>query len=201
MAQALAKARKRLTHDQRHEHLLDVAAKLMLEHGFEAVTMEAVKEHAGVSRGLTYTHFVNAEELVFALYEREMTELERRLDAMDATSRTFDERVRLATRTYFDFVADRGGLLATLQLKLPERWFKPTVRERLSRLLRHWSDEVEREFAISPALARTLARSSLAATEMLAAALRSKHLTRADAERLSTEFVLGGLRRAASHKP
>jgi len=198
MAQALAKARKRLTHDERHEHLLDVAAKLMLEHGFEALTMEAVKERAGVSRGLTYTHFVNAEELVFALYEREMTELERRLDAM-AAGGSFDERVRLATRTYFDFVADRGGLLATLQLKLPERWFKPSVRERLARLLRHWSDEVEREFEVSPVVARTLARSALAASEMLAAALRGKHLTRRDAERLSSEFVLGGLRRAAGH--
>ena len=135
MAQTLAKTRKRLTHEERHEHLLDVAAKLMLEHGFEALTMEAVKERAGVSRGLAYTHFVSAEELVFALYEREMTELERRLDAMAAASGSFDDRVRIATQTYFAFVADRGGLLATLQIKLPERWFKPSVRERLARLL------------------------------------------------------------------
>src|SRR5580704_16717484 len=108
MAQALAKARKRLTHDERHEHLLDVAAKLMLEHGFEAVTMEALKDRAGVSRGLTYTHFEDAGELVFALYEREMTELERRLDSM-ATAGSFDERVKLATRTYFDFAGDRAN--------------------------------------------------------------------------------------------
>ena len=179
MAQRLAKARKRLTHDERREHLLDVTAELMLADGFEAVTMEAVKDRAGVSRGLAYTHFENAEELVFALYEREMTELERRLDAL-ATSisagKTFDERVRLATRTYFGFVVDRGGLLATLQLKLPQRWFKPSVLERLGRLLRHWSDEVEREFGVSPAFARALARSALAASEMLAAALRGKHL-------------------------
>jgi AcrR family transcriptional regulator len=197
MPQTLAKTRKRLTHEERHEHLLDVAAKLMLEHGFEAVTMEAVKERAGVSRGLAYTHFVSAEELVFALYEREMTELERRLDAMAATSGAFDDRVRTATQTYFAFVADRGGLLATLQIKLPERWFEASVRERLARLLRHWSDAVEQEFGVTQAHARSLSRAALAATEMLAAALRGKYLTRGDAERLSAEFVIGGLRRAA----
>ncbi len=198
MAQALAK--KRLTHDQRRAHLLDVATELLLEHGFEAVTMEAIKERAGISRGLAYTHFDNAEELVFALYEREMTELERRLDAMGALPATFDERVRLATTTYFAFVADRGGLLATLQLKLSERWFQPSVRARLARLLRHWSDEVERELGVPAELARPLARASLAATEMMAAALRSKQVTRADAERMSVEFVLGGLWRAASRR-
>src|SRR5882724_8056051 len=121
VAQQLAKQRRRLTHDQRREHLLDVAAKLLTEHGFESVTMEAIKERAGVSRGLAYTHFDNAEELVFALYEREMTELEARLDALALTG-SFDDRVRLATRAYFEFVADRGGLLATLQMKLPQRW-------------------------------------------------------------------------------
>src|SRR5258705_2279925 len=116
MAQALAKARKRLSHDKRREHLLDVSAALLLEKGFEAVTMEAVKERANISRGLVYTHFENAEELVFALYEREMTELEARLAAMGAASDTFEDRVPLANQTYFGFIAERGGLLATLQI-------------------------------------------------------------------------------------
>src|SRR5580765_7935568 len=156
--------KRRLTADARREQLLDVAAALLLEHGFESVTMEAVKERAGISRGLVYTHFDSAEELVFALYEREMTELERRLDTL-AAGGSFADRVRTATRTYFEFVADRGGLLATLQMKLPQRWFKPEVRERLARLLHHWSGELEREYAMPAEHARIVARASLAATE------------------------------------
>jgi len=197
MAQALVKQRRRLSAEQRREHLLEVAAQLMLEHGFEAVTMEAIKERAGISRGLAYIYFKDVEELVFALYEREMTELERRLDAMHVTSSSFDERVRAATEIYFDFVVDRGGLLATLQMKLPQRWFKASVRERLARLLAHWSDEVERAFDVPTKHAQALARAALAATEMIAAGLRGKLLTRGDAEHLATHFVLGGLKRAA----
>jgi len=198
MAQALAKQPKRLPAEQRREQLLDVAAALMLEHGFEAVTMEAIKERAGISRGLAYQYFLNAEELVFALYEREMTELEKRLDAMHVASSSFEERVRAATQIYFDFVVDRGGLLATLQMKLPQRWFKPSVRERLARLLRYWSDEVQRAYEDVPLKhAQALARAALAASEMFATALRGKLITRGDAEYLATHFVLGGLKRAA----
>src|ERR1051325_7576040 len=119
-------ARKRMRSEDRREQLRDVAAALLLEHGFDAVTMEAVKERAGVSRGLAYNHWNNAEELVFALYEREMTELESRLDAMTAGG-SFEQRVHAATKIYFDFIVDRGGLLATLQINLPQRWFKPNV--------------------------------------------------------------------------
>src|SRR5215470_16516396 len=197
MAQVLVKQRRRLSAEQRREHLLEVAAQLMLEHGFEAVTMEAIKERAGISRGLAYIYFKDVEELVFALYEREMTELERRLAAMHVTSSSFDERVRAATEIYFDFVVDRGGLLATLQMKLPQRWFKASVRERLARLLAHWSDEVERAFDVPHKHAQALARAALAATEMIAAGLRGKVLTRGDAEHLATHFVLGGLKLAA----
>jgi AcrR family transcriptional regulator len=188
---------RRMSGEARREHLLDTAASLLVQHGFEAVTMEAIRERAGISRGLAYTHFENAEELVFALYEREMTELERRLDEMGDTGATFDDRVRAATRVYFDFIVDRGGLLATLQMKLPQRWFKPSVRERLVRLLRYWSDAIERELGVTTDHARALARACLAATEMIALALRSNVVVRADAERLSTDFVLGGLRAIA----
>ncbi len=198
MAPVPAKHRKRLTSEARREQLIDVAAELLLERGFESVTMEAVRERAGISRGLGYNHFENAEELVFALYEREMTELERRLDQVGPGTGSFEDRVRAATRTYFGFVAERGGLLATLQIKLPQRWFKPSVRERLSRLYRHWSDAIERELGVPAEPARALARASLAASEMFAAAWRSKLLSRAEAERMSIEYVLGGLWRASS---
>jgi AcrR family transcriptional regulator len=199
MAQTLAKAGKRLSAEQRREHLLDVAAAILVEQGFEAITMEAVRERAGVSRGLTYTHFLNAEELIYALYERERAELDRRLDAACSGVATLDGRIRAAARAYFEFVSDRGGLFATLQIKLLDRRSKASVKARLSRLFRYWSDEIERELSVSHETAGSLARASLAAAEMFIAAWRAKHITRIDAERMTVEFVLGGLRAAAAH--
>src|SRR5439155_10623058 len=129
-----------------------------------------------------------------ALYEREMTVLEERLDELGEAIGSFEVRVRAATKVYFNFVVDRHGLLATLQMKLPERWFKPSVRERLVRLLRYWSDAVERELGVPTEEARSLARASLAATEGIAASLRSGYINRDHAAQMSAEYVLGGLR-------
>src|SRR5262245_52696623 len=121
MTQTLAKTGKRLPAAQRREQLLEVAAAICLEHGFEALNMETVKERAGVSRGLAYLHFANAEELAFALYEREVAELDRRIAAASGAAGSFEERVRTTMRAYFDFVVERGGLLAILQIKLHDR--------------------------------------------------------------------------------
>jgi AcrR family transcriptional regulator len=183
-----------LTGEQRREHLLDVAAEILAEHGFDAVTMEAVKDRAGVSRGLTYTHFVNAEELIYALYERERIELDRRLDEACANVETFDDRIRAAAHAYFGFVGDRGSLFATLQIKLIDRWSKPSVKARLSRLFKYWTDEIEGELGVPLGVAGSLARASLAAAEMLISAWRGNHITRDEAERMCVDFILGGLR-------
>src|SRR5678816_4353021 len=102
MAQILAKTGRRLPAEQRREHLLDVAAAILLEHGYEALTMEAVKERAGVSRGLTYVHFANADELAFALYEREVAALDRRIAEVAAETTSFEDRVRGAMHAYLE---------------------------------------------------------------------------------------------------
>lgn len=200
MAQPQAKKGRRLTSDARREHLLDLAAAILLEHGFEAVTMEAVKERGKISRGLAYTHFANADDLLFALYEREVSELDRRIATAGVAAGSFEERVRAAIRTYFDFVAERGGLLAELQIKLTGRWLKPSAQQRLTRLFGFWSDEIESEFGVSADAAGALAVAALAASEALAAAWRAKKLTRRDAETLSIAFALGGLRGAIAER-
>jgi len=194
LAQASARTGKRLTGEQRREHLLEVAAEILADQGFDAVTMEAVRERAGVSRGLTYTHFVNAEELIYALYERERAVLDSRLEEACANVETFDDRIRAAARAYFDFVGDRGSLFATLQIKLIDRWNKASVKARLSRLFKYWSDEIEKELGVSREQAAALSRASLAASEALISAWRAKHITRGEAERMCVDFVLGGLR-------
>jgi AcrR family transcriptional regulator len=48
--------------------LLAAARSLLEEHGFEALTMAAVAERAGVSRRAIYLHFTSRSELVSALF-------------------------------------------------------------------------------------------------------------------------------------
>jgi AcrR family transcriptional regulator len=198
MTQILAKTGRRLPAEKRREHLLDVAAALLLEEGFEAVTMEAVKDRAGVSRGLAYVHFANAEELAFALYEREVNELDRRITGVRGMTGSFEDRVRAAMTIYLDFAAERGGLMALLQVKLTGRWSQPSAQEALGRRFGFWSEEIERELGLPANVAGALARAAVAAVEAFAAAWRMKKLGRKEAEAMAIAFALGGLRDAVA---
>ena len=162
--------------------------------------MESVKERAGVSRGLAYIHFANAEELAFALYEREAAELDRRIAEAATQTGGFEDRVRAAMRAYLDFAGERGGLMALLQQKLVGRWTKPSALQSLSRRFDFWAKAIEKEAGVSEAVAGALARAAVASVEAFAMAWRMKKLSRRDAEDMSVAFALAGVRAAVGAK-
>jgi AcrR family transcriptional regulator len=61
----------RLSAEQRREQLLDATKQLALEHGFHALSIEAVARAAGVSRPIVYGHFHDLTGLLEALTDRE----------------------------------------------------------------------------------------------------------------------------------
>jgi AcrR family transcriptional regulator len=60
------------------EHLLSVATALFAERGFEATSIEAVLQEAGVSRGSLYHHFKGKDALFEAVLEALETDVGRR---------------------------------------------------------------------------------------------------------------------------
>ena len=71
----------RLSRADRRDALLDAAVALVTSGDVSAVSMEAVAEHAGVSRPLVYKHFANRGELLAAVYKRESALLHAELSA------------------------------------------------------------------------------------------------------------------------
>lgn len=61
---------KQARSQRRVDHLLDVAAQVFAEMGYEAATTNAVAARAGVSIGSLYQFFPNKEAIVEALVER-----------------------------------------------------------------------------------------------------------------------------------
>jgi AcrR family transcriptional regulator len=57
--------------EQRREQLIDAALTVILEQGYEGVSVEAVARTAGVTRPVVYDHFPNLGRLLHALVERE----------------------------------------------------------------------------------------------------------------------------------
>ena len=76
--------------------------------------MEGVAAAAGVSKALPYAHFDNAQDLLVALYRREIRRLG--MQVTEAIGGVDDpaRRVAAAVHAYFDFVSTSGGLVAAL---------------------------------------------------------------------------------------
>ena len=70
--------RTRLAPEARREQILDEAARLTLEEGLYAVSMERLARDVGVSKGLVYNYYPTRDALLAALLHREQTELRDR---------------------------------------------------------------------------------------------------------------------------
>ena len=61
----------RMAAEQRREHLLDAALRVIAEQGYGRVSIEVVARAAGVTRPVIYDHFRDLGDLLRALIERE----------------------------------------------------------------------------------------------------------------------------------
>lgn len=66
----------------RREQLLNAALSVIVEQGYEGVSIEAIARTAGVTRPVIYDHFPNLERLLRALIEREEEHALRQLAAV-----------------------------------------------------------------------------------------------------------------------
>jgi AcrR family transcriptional regulator len=77
--------------------------------------MEAVAEHAGVSRPLVYKHFANRDELLTAAYRREASKLHQELGSEVAAADRVEEMYRVLLRGSMRATLERGQTLAALR--------------------------------------------------------------------------------------
>ena len=61
----------RMAPEQRREQLIDAALSVIVEQGYEGVSIESIARSAGVTRPVIYDHFSNLGRLLQALIERE----------------------------------------------------------------------------------------------------------------------------------
>jgi AcrR family transcriptional regulator len=100
---------------ERATRILDVAADLLLRHGYRRVTMDDVAAGAGIGKGTVYLHWKTREQLFGAVFAREV------LCAMDELRQALRREPQACVlhrfaRTYFVAIANRpllrGFLLA-----------------------------------------------------------------------------------------
>ncbi len=108
------KKRTRLAPEKRRALILDVAAKVVIEEGVSAVSMERLGREAQISKALVYNYFPNRNELLAALLHRDFEAIRtENLKAVEI-AKNFEEMVRLSVRNYLAHVRERGSLLSRL---------------------------------------------------------------------------------------
>lgn len=120
---------------QRREQLLDAALNVIVAHGYEGISIEAIARTAGVTRPVVYDHFPNLAELLQALIEREeRSALEQLADVVpDVREATGDPAQLFATfvRSFLDVVAARPNSWRIILL--PPEGTPAIVREQVAK--------------------------------------------------------------------
>ena len=108
------RARIRLTPEARKRQLLAEAKRMVIDHGLQEFTMEALAREAGVSSPLVYNYFASRRELLQALLQREDGEFVESISASVRAANEFRDVVRVFVASNFDHHAP-GNILPILE--------------------------------------------------------------------------------------
>jgi AcrR family transcriptional regulator len=89
--------------DRRRTEIVDAAADLYRELGWDAVTVDSVARRARLSRALVYVYFKDKRDLHFAIAMRALELLRQRFDEASARCATGIEKVEALGRAYMAF--------------------------------------------------------------------------------------------------
>jgi AcrR family transcriptional regulator len=142
-AQACAPAsgtRRKKAPVQVRAQLLQAASDIATDHGVQAVTLDAVAERAGVTKGALQYHFANKQGLLDALFEQTLERFESQIEDRLAADRQ-DPRGANA-RAYLHTSIDETSPAAStnvLRVLVAAMMTDPVIRERYSAPMRKWT--------------------------------------------------------------
>ncbi len=191
--------RERLTGAKRRDSFLDAAARILVETGPSAVTMDGVAARIGVNKRLGYRYFENREDLLRALLEREMEETGRRARALLPPHPDVELRVAVNIRVWLEMMQERGPLLS--RLLFDQDVAAGIARDINQRATRDWTQVYVDALGVSEVRAEVLARIMLAGLRGAVEALQRKVAPLEEIAAIYTRLTMAGARSIAVSAP
>lgn len=190
--------RKRLAPEERRLQLLDVAERLLIDHGSATLTLEGLAAEAGVTQPLLYHYFDGREALLQALilraYERFDAEVGELVGAQDA----FVGKLRvLAGQAIDPLPAGRLVDLVQEAMSRPEP-AKHAFQGQAVTTTIFVASLLQAEYGFEQAFATVVAGTALASTQGFEVASRFTSWDTDEATDVLVELMLGLFERAAS---
>jgi AcrR family transcriptional regulator len=188
--------RTRLSPEARRSQILDEVAKLVINQGISAVSMEAVGRLCEISKALVYNYFPSRDQLLTALLQREQDELRDRgmRTALQATS--FPELIRQTTRVYLEHTRERGALIQAL-LSDPSvaRLMEEENRIDRDRTIAYFVREGRRAYDLPLPIASAAVDMLMAVTDQAGKKCASGTMDIDTAEEMCVLLITGGMQR------
>lgn len=199
MADTSTKTRTRLTPEARKNQILDVAASLIREHGVSFVTMDLVGRTANVSKPLVYNYFPNRPDLLKSLLKREVHRFHASSVEAADRAKTFEQLVRLTTRTMLAYVDEFGIVIQQLMLE-------PDVADVLEEIDTHYqrlhseylSRRLTKEFGLDADVAEAVIEIALGLSSAAGAYLERTKSDLDFVEDVLVAMLMGSLKNAVS---
>jgi TetR/AcrR family transcriptional repressor of mexJK operon len=94
----------------KREKLLEIAAKLFLEKGYEGVSVDEITSQVGGSKTNIYSHFGGKEGLFLAVVEHLLAVILEPLRAIRVSDLSLEQALREFARTFLGIILDRQTL-------------------------------------------------------------------------------------------
>ncbi len=148
----------------RAELILDVAEEMLAEKGYHDTSMDEIAALAGVAKGTLYQHFPGKEDLVFALFERNLVLFEQAVG--QAAAAPLLARAKLERILSYVYQERRGQHARLLQLLYQNMEIRKGLLEKKGQLRDHMEqvagqirtilEEGKAEGAFDPAISTEL---------------------------------------------
>ncbi|MCP3708811.1 TetR/AcrR family transcriptional regulator [Paraburkholderia sp. CNPSo 3274] len=123
--------------------LLQAASDIATDQGVPAVTLDAVAERAGVTKGALQYHFANKQGLLDALFEQTLARFEQQMHTrIDEGVAEGAPKHSAAARAYLHTTIDEASPAAStnvLRVLVAAMMTDPAIRERYAAPMRKWT--------------------------------------------------------------
>jgi AcrR family transcriptional regulator len=149
---ALADNRKRARSDvdkaHRKAEILDAARAMIVESGFEGLTMSGLARRAGLAKGTLYLYARTKEELLLVLFVAAIDEVVSRIETEAARATLAEDIARIAMETPL-FLPLLARLVAVIETNVADTPLFAAKREMIA-LQSRFADAIARLFGVAP---------------------------------------------------
>ena len=114
-AMVVPRTLKERQRQEREALILQEAEEVLIEKGYHEMSMDEIAARVGIAKGTVYLHFASKEDLVFALFERDMQKFQELVEASIDPESTVRARMETILHLMFEgLLSKRIRLLYTI---------------------------------------------------------------------------------------